>query len=743
MGSNLRRRKAICSNTKMRTYIIVMAILLSAIKGYSAFAEDSILDGYDQVPPDTPWQITADSMSYDDKDSTVTAKGDVIISRGNQALYADEAYYNSETKEIRLSGNIRLESGEDIFMGDEGSFNLQNQTGIITNGNLFLTSNHYYISGDVMEKISEDSYLIKNCYVTTCDGEKPSWSISGSEVKITVEGYGTVRHALFRIRNVPVFYWPYLIFPAKTKRQTGILLPTLGYSSRNGAEIEIPVFWAISDQTDATFYERFLSERGFMQGLEFRYKTDKNSNGDFIFDIISDKITPKNLNDPDQASLGPSARTNKTRYWFRSKTDQDLPFESLARLDLDYVSDRDYLKEFHDEVDGFGARPNLGDEFGRPIQDSHSPTRRSVLRLSRDKEDYSLQASGEYNEVLVGPVDDDTPQPVAGLDFAILPRQFPDLSTFYSFDTDYNYIWSDEGQRGHRLSLEPVFAYPFWLSRFMQIEPSASYTGNIQWLEDNPDTDQQTQGAFQFDTRFSTIIERQFDTSWKDIKKLKHKFTPAITYRYRSYNDENQYEPWFEPINVDGNINHFVLSLDNFLDSRKENDKGVVSYSQIGTFKLSQGYDIEESRRDEEPGREKEPFEPLIGSLTFSPFPAIDLDTETWWDHYVNDFSYADFTLGVKVGRSGGREDRYSMSYNYTKDGNNFLNYRIDFNIFHRYSIGTYLRRDMDLEKTIESSYWIEYSSQCWGVKLTTKTQDGSSSIRMNLQFLGLGDFGN
>ena len=83
------------------------------------------------------------------------------------------------------------------------------------------------------------------------------------------------------------------------------------------------------------------------------------------------------------------------------------------------------------------------------------------------------------------------------------------------------------------------------------------------------------------------------------------------------------------------------------------------------------------------------------------------------------------------------------MSYNYTKDGSNFLNYRIDFNIFHRYSIGTYLKRDMDLEKTIESSYWIEYSAQCWGLKLTTKNQDGSSSIRVNLQFLGLGDFGN
>ncbi|MFC1863269.1 LPS-assembly protein LptD [Thermodesulfobacteriota bacterium] len=726
----------------MRTYIIVMALLVSTIKISTVFAEVTVFKEYDQVHADTPWQITADSISYSDKDSAIIAKGDVIISRGNQTLYADEAYYNNESKDVTLSGNIRLESGEDIFRGTEGFFNLEDQTGRITNGNLFITSNHYYISGDVMEKFSEDSYLIKNCHVTSCDGEKPSWNISGSEVRVTIEGYGKVKHAFFRIRNIPVFYWPYLIFPAKTKRQTGVLLPTLGYSSRNGFGIEIPIFWAISDQTDATFYERFLSERGFMQGLEFRYKADNDSKGDFLFDIISDNVTPKDLSDPDQVSLSPAPRTNKTRYWFRSKTDQDLPFESEARLDLDYVSDRDYLKEFQSEVDGFGARPVLGDEFGRPILDSHSPTRRSALRLSRNQPDYSLQAIGEYNEVLVDPVDEEMPQPLAGLDFSLMPRQFLDLATFYSFDTNYDYIWRDEGQKGHRLSFEPGLAYPFWLSRFMQIEPSASYTGNIQWLADNPDIDHQAQGAFQFDTSVSTIMDKHFNFSWKKITKLKHKFTPALTYKYRVYNNEDQYEPWFEPINAEGNMNHIILSLDNFLDSRKENDKGAVSYTQVGTLKISQGYNLEEARKDEEPEDEKQPLEPLIGSLTFTPFPAIAIDTVAWWDHYINDFSYTDLSLGVKVDRSGGREDSYAMSYNYRKNGSDFLNYSIDFNLFHRYSIGTSLRRDMDLGKTIQSSYWINYSSQCWGVRLTTKTQDGASSIRVNFTFLGLGGFG-
>lgn len=724
--------------------MILLALLLCVLKAHFSMAEVTALDEYEKAPDDSPWQIIADSLSYRDKDSTIIAKGDVVVSRGNQRLYADEALYNRTTGEIRLTGSIRLESGGDIFTGDEGVFNLQDQTGSITNGSIFITDNHYYISGDVIEKISEDSYLIKNCRVTTCNGETPSWSIAGAEVKVTIKGYGTIKHATFRVRRIPVFYWPYLIFPAKTDRQTGFLLPYLGHSSRNGAEIELPFFWAISDQTDATFYERFIEKRGFMQGLEFRYKGYNDSKGDFLFDIISDEITPKDMNDPDQVALSPVARTNQTRYWFRSKADQQLPVSIMSRLDLDFVSDQDYLKEFDEEIDGYGARPDLGGEFGRPLQDTHSATRRSALRLSHDSEAYSLQAIGEYNQILLdSSVNDETAQPVAGLDFSLLPRQLLDLSPYYAFDIDYDYIWRDQGQKGHRMSFKPGLSYPIWLGRYLEIEPSASYTGNIQWLDDNPEEDRQMQDAFQFDTRVSTLVEGYFDSSWMDITKIKHKFMPSLTYQYRFYNDEDRYQPWFEPIEKEGDFNRLTLSLDNYFDSRKENDKGDVSYAQLGTISLSQGLDIEETRREESPEREKEPFEPLVGSITFTPSSVVDLDAEAWWDHYINDISHSSLSLGVIVDRSGGNKDRYSVKYSYNKEGSRFLNYDIDFNISHRYSIGTYLKRDLGLNKTVESSYWIEYSSQCWGVRLTTKTQDSASSVKIIFSFLGLGDFGN
>ena len=163
--------------------------------------------------------------------------------------------------------------------------------------------------------------------------------ISGM-VRSSHEGYGKIKNAALRVRETPFFFIPYFIFPAKNQRQTGFLPPGLGYSSRNGAEIEVPFFWAISDQADATFYERFMSERGFMQGLEARYVAEEDSKGIFLFDVLSDKVESKDLGDPDQASLSPFARTNQTRYWLRGRMDQALPLDVAARFDADYVSDQ-------------------------------------------------------------------------------------------------------------------------------------------------------------------------------------------------------------------------------------------------------------------------------------------------------------------------------------------------------------------------------------------------------------------
>lgn len=690
------------------------------------------------------WEITAKTLSYDQGEGLYVAEGDVVVSRGTQVLRADRAKYNEKTGMIEVKGNVVLESNGDILKAEEAVLDLQSQAGKITGGHIFLKENHYNIRGETMEKTGPNTYVVKECRITTCDGDVPDWSITGSEVKITLEGYGSVKNAFFKIKDYPAFYLPYAIFPAKTKRQTGFLPPALGYSNRRGAEAEVPFFWAISDQMDATFYERYMTDRGFMQGLEYRYAAEEDSKGTFLFDILSDQVEEKDLTDPDEAQLSPFPRTNKTRYWLRGRSNQQMPLGIRAKLDADYVSDQDYLKEFEGNLFGYRSRPDLVETFNRPMEEIWSPSRRSALRLDRDREDYSLQAVSSYYQGPENPSNDPTPQPLAGLDFSLLPRSLPRSPLFLRLNSDFDYIWREDGQKGERFSLTPQVGYPMWFGKYLELEPSVGYTVTAQRF-DRPSGEKldQTKDAYDFQTRLSTLLERTFDATWGGAAKLKHKFFPSLIYRYRVNRDSDLDQPWFEPMDVSGKSNLLVLALENFLDAKKQSEKGEVSYEQWATFSLYQGYDLDEARRDDGPGQEKKPFAPLTGILTVSPYPSLYFDAEARWDHYEKEITYADLSLQWIIERSGGRADRISIDYRYAEETDeNGLNLTFHVNLVKGFSAGAWIHRDVRRETSVSERFYLDYESQCWGVRVSLESASGVNSFMVFFRLLGLGGMG-
>ena len=691
---------------------------------------------------DSPWNITAERLSYDEDKGVYNAQGDVAISRNGMALYAQRVTYNTNTGIAHVSGNVRMETEGDILTGNQGFFNLRNQTGRIEKGRLFLKSNHYYISGEVMEKEGENTYVVKDCRLTTCDDIDPAWTITGAEVRVTIEGYGKVKHAALRVKDWPLLYFPYFIFPAKTKRQSGLLPPSLGYSTRNGVDVEIPFFWAVSDRTDATFYQRYMAKRGYMQGLEFRYITADASKGAFLFDILSDKKEEKNMNDPDEVEISPFARNNHTRYWFRGKADQDLPLGLSARLDADFVSDQDYLREFQEGTIGLKTRPDLADDWGRPIEEDVSPTRRSALRLARDGDNYSLQALASYHQRPENPPADDTTQPLGGLDFVLLPEQFMDWPIYFNINSDYGYVWRDEGQKGHRASIVPEIRIPLWLGPHIEFEPSFQYTHNSQWLDrDEENEDHRNRSAYEAGARIATNMERIYEPGWQNVKKLKHKIRPALEYRYRAYHDKENEEPWFEPVDQEGDANLITLSFENFLDARMEDKKGKTTYRQWGTLTISQAYDIEEARREQDPDNEREPFEPLKADITLNPFHNLDFSGATSWDHYDNRITSTDLSLELSIDRAGNRKDVFEVDYQYDRDNDKNLSLSVDLNLLHGFSTGGSLERDLMLDQDISKSLWLEYESQCWGVRLGAEWEDEETQVMIVFKLLGLGDF--
>jgi len=687
-----------------------------------------------------PWHITANRLINLAEEGLYVAEGDVVISKADQILTADRVTYDRRSGLVRAEGNVKLSSAGDILRCDKGSFNLNDKTGHLVDGSLFLRTNHYYLQGKEIRKTGPATYIIKGCRITTCDGESPAWSITGSEVKVTIEGYGTVKNAAFYVRYVPLLYFPYIIFPAKRKRQTGFLTPSIGYSTRDYLDFELPFFWAISDQTDATFYERYIRRRGVKHGIEFRYITGADSKGAFLYDTISDKTEKKDMNSEDDLKISPYPRDNKKRYWFRGRSDQEFPLEIVSRLDADFVSDYDYLREFKEPSLGFESRAELDKESGRPLDEIHSPTRRSALRVSRDFQDYSLQALSGFYQRPDRPEDDTTPQPLGGLDLTILPKRIFGLPIFFSLDSDYGHIYRDTGQRGRRLALSPSVSYPLWPIPYLELEPSIKYFVTYQWLEEyEGHKGKQEKDAYELGLRVSTILDRIFYLKGGNIKSIKHKFQPTLSYTLRPYQKKNDYRPWFEEVDTYSRLNSVSLSLDNYFDARRQDEKGRSTYSQSANFILTQGCDIDEATEENAPGEKREPFSPLNASLSLTPYPALNLTASTTWNHYKEYISSGIVGLDLTVKRSGGRQDSYSVDYVFARDSTRNLNYELTMNLLYGFSVGAQARRDLNMKHDIENSYWIDYQSQCWGLRLIYEDLDEDTRMMFFFRLLGIG----
>ena len=52
---------------------------------------------------------------------------------------------------------------------------------------------------------------------------------------LEIEGYGTAKNTTFEVLGVPVVWLPWMIYPLKTERSTGFLLPELKTGSVRGA----------------------------------------------------------------------------------------------------------------------------------------------------------------------------------------------------------------------------------------------------------------------------------------------------------------------------------------------------------------------------------------------------------------------------------------------------------------------------------------------------------------------------
>jgi len=204
-------------------------------------------------------QFSADSVAYDGDADVVTATGDVRMNRDGNYLAANKVVWERKTGQVYAKGNVVLLTPQgDKLVGDNVQLTDTMRDGTIDNLMVVLAS-----GGRIAARrgtrtngvLSLNDAIYSPCPVTTETGcpKRPSWSITAARViddpaskRVRFEGG---RLQLFGI-NLPLL--PIFNLSRGTEGATGLLVPDIAVSSRNGFELAVPYHWQLGPNRDAT-----------------------------------------------------------------------------------------------------------------------------------------------------------------------------------------------------------------------------------------------------------------------------------------------------------------------------------------------------------------------------------------------------------------------------------------------------------------------------------------------------------
>jgi LPS-assembly protein len=730
--------------------------------------DNTLLKKFDAGSNENHVNIEADSMDYDNVNDVYHAKGKVSIIYSGAALSADDVQLDNKNNVATARGNAFLKMGEDTLRGEKIVLNIEDKTGAAYMAHAFYAMNNFYVNGDKIEKTGENTYFIKQPVATTCDGNKPDWEIAGSEMKVTIEGYGLMKDAQFLVKGLPVFYSPYLPFPAKSERQSGFLIPYLSSSSNDGIDIEVPYFWAISPQMDATFYQHNIEKRGFQEGGEFRYYFGNNSFGTFYGNYLEDT---QHVTDTTYEATSRDWQEMHKRwsYYFNSQTNFDSQF--YVRTDIINISDKWYFQDFSSRnyyldnyaetaADSFKNVPFKADQTLRYLE--------STARVFKGWSNYSLTGSINTTQDFNAVNDDQTFQKYPEIVLTGSKQQFMNTPLYYEFTGTYDYFYSGAGQKGHYIDFSPTVSMPFNISGYLKVTPQFSLKETLWDRDDNQIGSNSRTGdttIYNASLSLSSQVSRVFDINMGNWEKIRHEIKPEIIYSYvpnvSQGNIPYYYLPAFSPFMMPGTTpittasgkalqgivgafssfpvttssyglegqNAVAWSLTNILTAKVKDGAGAYSYLEFLRLKLFQTYDINEANKGMDGiTTERRPVSDVGMEFDFTPhkyfsFVARDLyDVYGGWDQSSYDVNVKDW-----------RGDSLSIGYRYTMDSVEELDFSLKALIAKNIDATFISRHDLFNSQTIENTLGFVYHKQCWSMGLDfTQT---STDTRFLLKF--------
>ena len=688
------------------------------------------LPGATAAVADKAVEIEARYLYYDKQANLYHAQGDVVIRQEGMELYADKAVLNQALNEFEAWGDVLMRDRTDYIACRYLKFNYVDQIGSIRDGRIFIKEKNFYITGEKIEKLGANEYEVENATLTTCDAERAAWLIRCKKVHIKDGGYGVVDDAVFAIKNVPVLYFPKGVFPVNTKRQTGFLLPGIGYSDKDGLITKNAFFWAINNSNDLTLYPETYSKRGIKFGAEYRYVINEQALGDVSASFISDKVVDDHPEDYPHA--------DKDRWAFGAHHFQTLKIGTILKADVNLVSDNEYLEDFPDTFAG-----DFIDELDNADYKTDTYLR-SLAIANHNWERYSVTAEGRYYQSLLRKNDDETLQLLPEITLAALNQPVAESDwLFWRMDGIFSNFWRKDGERGQRFDLHPVLTMPVKFGAF-EVTPFLELRGTYyQTSSPNDRIDgSQSRGTMAAGVEVKSVAERVYACNWFGMDRLLHTLEPTVGYRYVPDVDQDDL-PSFDDVDYLAEESNVTWALVSRLIGRypRAGKLDEFDYHEWLKFQVGQAYsfiDVADGHRFLEDDQHASNFYSRLESRSRG--GGLYMKLENRFDPYEN----ANELMTALLSTRDQRGDFLSLEYRYEQDIAELVTGSTRLPLWSWLYVYGSIRYSVADSHIWETIYGFNYHPQCWSLDFSVDEERDpyDLSFRLLLSLNGLGGLG-
>ncbi len=686
-----------------------------------------------------PLEIIANKIETFNNFRIIIAKGNVVINNKNFLIWADRIEYEVQTEYLILKDfRIFDKKRKIIAKGKKAFLDLRNEE--LWSDRIFIVLKKQGIKikawnfhKDALDEYFAKKAILTTCNMTDCEDEKdfPPWSVELNDFVLTSEGIRAADSTILRVKSIPVLYIPKIAYlpdvslPIAPPRKTGFLTPIFVQGNRLGFGVQVPFFWTITDQLDFTISPMYLSKRGILWDVENELKTSDRFKSVFRFRYIKDLKKETYL----------SSEEKVHKWWILGKVDY-IPKPNLdTHLDIDLVSEKDFLEEFDVGQGGYTSDKEFFlKRFNRDIEDKSQEYRTSKLWIQYFHNSIYSKIESRYLDYHGALSRDEILQPVFGFQTNLLPfNLYKNLLNSFSFS--YLYSTRKEGYYGHRLSSKIELAYPFRTS-FLFNEALFRYNFDYYVLDERGTFDRKN-----IYRKFYEFKLNSYTYFFKDYRFLKvfnknfeffHTVKPYISYFYRKKPKETNV-PQFT-------YEDLISDKSNFIEYGLWQFFSFPYHKNLLIIRAYQQYDFTKTERSPTAtGPENRALSDLYLQVLINYVPHLNLRYDGSYNFYGLGFKQHSITIGIKdflvdSANIGYQEDSAWHTRQLTLDLKTTLLNRLQTHFF--------ISRNLINKQTTEMELDTAYLHKCYSIGIGVDVTPKDTKIFFKIELKGLGKYG-